>query len=236
MVAENANLDVSDALKLTATTNKRVLNKDDFSIGETKFTYAGNQATHGVNVTPTLKNTGKFEIDSVLYKKKEGEKYTGGFIAEQAAAGVYGVFVTTKSEATGIDRATNLLLCDMTIEKADFDPLWFKTYSKITYGADAGDALKPMIREEYSTTGATTLISGYGAISYKLYEDAALTKEDSRNSEGHYDVCLKGDGTVGQYYVGVTCTEGDNIKAQETPVAIFNNQLTIEKADYTFPD
>lgn len=42
MVAENANLDVSDALQLTATTNNRVLNKEDFSIGETQFTYAGN--------------------------------------------------------------------------------------------------------------------------------------------------------------------------------------------------
>ena len=69
MVAENENLDVSDALTLTATTNKRVLNKNDFSIGETKFTYAGNQATHGVSVTPTSENTGKFEIDMVRYKK-----------------------------------------------------------------------------------------------------------------------------------------------------------------------
>lgn len=234
MVAENANLDVSDALKLTATTNNRELNKEDFIIGDTQFTYAGNQATHGVKVTPTTKNSGKFEIDMVRYKKKEGENYTGGFLGAQAAAGVYGVFVTTKSEATGINHVTDLFLCDMTIEKADFNPLWFKTFSKITYGQDAEDALKPIIREEYSSHGATVFIGGYGEISYKLYEDEALTKEVSRNSEGHYDVCLKGDGTVGQYYVGVTCTEGDNIKAQETPVAIFNNQLTIEKANYTF--
>ncbi len=234
MVAENANLDVSDALKLTAATNNRELNKEDFRIGETRFTYAGNQATHGVSVTPTSENSGKFEIDMVRYKKKEGENYTGNFLGEQAAAGVYGVFVTTKSEATGINHVTDLFLCDMTIEKADFNPLWFKTFSKITYGQDAEDALKPIIREEYSSHGATVFIGGYGEISYKLYEDEALTKEVSRNSEGHYDVCLKGDGTVGQYYVGVTCTEGDNIKAQETPVAIFNNQLTIEKANYTF--
>ena len=234
MVAENANLDVSDALKLTAATNNRVLNKEDFSIGDTKFTYAGNQATHGVRVTPTSKNSGKFEIDMVRYKKKEGEEYTGGFLGEQAEAGVYGVFVTTKSEVPGINHATDLFLCDMTIEKADFDPLWFKTFGKITYGEDAGDALKPVIREEYSTAGATAVITGYGEISYKLYEDETLTKEVSRNSEGHYDVCLKEDGTVGQYYVGVTCTEGSAVKAQKTPVAIFNNQLTIEKADYTF--
>lgn len=234
MVAENANLDVSDALTLTAKTNNRELNKEDFRIGETRFTYAGNQATHGVSVTPTSENSGKFEIDMVRYKKKEGENYTGNFLGEQAAAGVYGVFVTTKSEATGINHVTDLFLCDMTIEKADFNPLWFKTFSKITYGQDAEDALKPIIREEYSSHGATVFIGGYGEISYKLYEDEALTKEVSRNSEGHYDVCLKGDGTVGQYYVGVTCTEGDNIKAQETPVAIFNNQLTIEKANYTF--
>lgn len=234
MVAENANFDVSDALMLTAKTNNRVLNKEDFSIGETQFTYAGNQATHGVSVTPTSENSGKFEIDSVLYKKKEGEKYTGGFLGAQAAAGVYGVFVTTKSEATGINRATDLFLCDMTIEKAKFDPSWFKTLSKITYGEDVGDALKPKIRGEYSAAGATAVITGYGEISYKLYEDDALTKEVSRNSSGHYDVCLKEDGTVGQYYVGVTCTEGSAVKAQKTPVAIFNNQLTIEKADYTF--
>ena len=236
MVAENANLDVSDALKLTAATNNRELNKEDFRIGETRFTYAGNQATHGVSVTPTSENSGKFEIDMVRYKKKEGENYTGNFLGEQAAAGVYGVFVTTKSEATGINHATDLFLCDMTIEKADFKPEWFKTYSKITYGQDAGDALKPVIREEYSTAGATVFIGGYGEISYKLYEDEALTKEVSRNSEGHYDVCLKGDGTVGQYYVGVTCTEGNSIKAQETPAAICNNQLMIEKANYTFTD
>lgn len=223
MVAENENLDVSDALTLTAKTNNRVLNKDDFSIGETKFTYTGNQATHGVSVTPTSGNSGKFAIDMVRYKKKEGEEYTGGFLGAQAAAGVYGVFVTTNSEATGINRATDLFLCDMTIEKADFNPLWFKTYSKITYGADAGDALKPKIRGEYSAAGATAIITGYGEISYKLYEDAALTKEVSRNSSGHYDVCLKEDGTVGQYYVGVTCTEGSNVKAQERPAAIDNN-------------
>ena len=70
MVAENANLDVSDALKLTAATNNRELNKEDFRIGETRFTYAGNQATHGVSVTPTSENSGKFEIDMVRYKKK----------------------------------------------------------------------------------------------------------------------------------------------------------------------
>ena len=234
MVAENANLDVSDALTLTAKTNNRELNKEDFRIVETRFTYAGNQATHGVSVTPTSENSGKFEIDMVRYKKKEGEEYTGGFLGEQAEAGVYGVFVTTKSEVSGINHATDLFLCDMTIEKADFNPSWFKTFSKITYGQDAEGTLKPVIREEYSTAGGTAIITGYGEISYKLYEDEALTKEVSRNSEGHYDVCLKGDGTVGQYYVGVTCTEGDNIKAQETPVAIFNNQLTIEKANYTF--
>lgn len=236
MVAENENLDVSDALTLTATTNKRVLNKNDFSIGETQFTYTGNQETHGVSVTPTSGNSGKFEIGSVLYKKKEGDKYTGSFLEAQAAAGVYGVFVTTKSEETGINRATDLFLCDMTIEKAKFNPSWFKTFSSITYGEDAGNALKPMIRGEYSAAGATAVITGYGEISYKLYEDAALTKEVSRNSSGHYDVCLKEDGTVGQYYVGVTCTEGSNVKAQEKPTAIFNNQLTIEKADHTFTD
>ncbi len=236
MVAENANLDVSDALTLTATTNKRVLNKNDFSIGETQFTYTGNQETHGVSVTPTSGNSGKFEIGSVLYRKKEGDEYTGSFLEAQAAAGVYGVFVSTKSEKTGINRATDLFLCDMTIEKAEFDPLWFKTYSKITYGQDVGDALKPVIRGEYSAAGAPAIITGYGEISYKLYEDAALTKEVSRNSSGHYDVCLKEDGTVGQYYVGVTCTEGSNVKAQEKPTAIFNNQLTIEKADHTFTD
>lgn len=236
MVAENENLDVSDALMLTATTNKRVLNKDDFRIGETKFTYAGNQATHGVSVTPTSENNGKFEIGSVLYKKKEGDEYTGSFLGEQAAAGVYGVFVTTKSEAAGIKRATDLFLCDMTIEKADFDPSWFMTRSKITYGEDVGDALEPVIRGEYSTGGATAVITGYGKISYKLYEDAALTKEVPRNSKGHYDVCLKEDGTVGQYYVGVTCTEGSNVKAQETPAVIYNNTLMIKKADYTFID
>lgn len=234
MVAENENLDVSDALTLTAKTNNRVLNKKDFSIGETNFTYTGNQATHGVSVTPTPENNGKFEIDRVRYKKKEGEEYTGGFLGEQAEAGVYGVFVTTKSEVPGINHATDLFLCDMTIEKAKFDPSWFKTLSKITYGKDAGDTLKPVIREEYSTAGGTAIITGYGEISYKLYEDETLTKEVSRNSEGHYDVCLKEDGTVGQYYVGVTCTEGSAVKAQKTPVAIFNNQLTIEKADYTF--
>lgn len=49
-------------------------------------------------------------------------------------------------------------------------------------------------------------------------------------------MCLKEDGTVGQYYVGVTCTEGSNVKAQETPAVIYNNTLMIKKADYTFTD
>ena len=99
-------------------------------------------------MTPTSKNSGKFEIDMVRYKKKEGEEYTGDFLGAQAAAGVYGVFVTTKSEVSGINHATDLFLCDMTIEKADFNPLWFKTFGKITYGEDAEGTLKPVIREE----------------------------------------------------------------------------------------
>ena len=57
----------------------------------------------------------------------------------------------------------NLFLCDMTIEKADFNPLWFKTLSKITYGQDAAKTLDPVIREAYSTAGASApVITGYG--------------------------------------------------------------------------
>ena len=107
MVAENENLDVSDALKLTATTNNRVLNKNDFSIGETKFTYAGNQAnTWSERDTDFGKQRKKPRSIWCAIKRRRERNIQEASSENRRQPGVYGVFVSTKSETTGIDRPT----------------------------------------------------------------------------------------------------------------------------------
>ena len=234
LVAENSNMDVSDSRAVTFTTKARVLTAADFKIvGDKKFTYDG--TVHSVKVIPTSENTGLFGIDGGVaqYKKKKGEVYTDEFV-QPHWAGTYGVYVSTNSENSGIERAEKLWIDDITIEKADFNPNWFITKSSIKYGEDDNETLSPIIKTEYSTAGGNTIITGYGKIEFKFYKDEKLTEVVSRNSFGHYDVPEAAENGQSIYYIGITCTEGENIKAQTEPVLL--SEINVSRAQYTSVD
>ena len=234
LVAENSNMDVSDSRAVTFTTKARVLTAADFQIvGDKKFTYDG--TVHSVKVIPTSKNTGLFGIDGGVaqYKKKNGEVYTDEFV-QPHWAGTYGVYVSTNSENPGIERAEQLWIDDITIEKADFNPNWFITKSSIEYGEDDNETLSPIIKTEYSTAGSNTIITGYGKIEFEFYKDKNLTEVVSRNIFGHYDVPEAAENGQSIYYIGITCTGGENIKAQTDPVLL--SEINVSRAQYTSVD
>ena len=234
LVAENSNMDVSDSRAVTFTTKARVLTAADFQIvGDKKFTYDG--TVHSVEVIPTSENTGLFGIDGGVaqYKKKKGEVYTDEFV-QPHWAGTYGVYVSTNSEYPGIKRAEQLWIDDITIEKADFNPKWFITKSSIKYGEDDNETLSPIIKTEYSTAGSNTIITGYGKIEFEFYKDKNLTEVVSRNIFGHYDVPEAAENGQSIYYIGITCTEGENIKAQTDPVLL--SEINVSRAQYTSVD
>ena len=234
LVAENSNMDVSDSRAVTFTTKARVLTADDFQIvGDKKFTYDG--TVHSVEVKPTSKNTGLFGIDGGVaqYKKKKGEVYTDEFV-QPHWAGTYGVYVSTNSENSGIERAEKLWIDDITIEKAGFNPNWFITKSSIKYGEDDNETLSPIIKTEYSTAGSNTIITGYGKIEFEFYKDKNLTEVVSRNIFGHYDVPEAAENGQSIYYIGITCTGGENIKAQTDPVLL--SEINVSRAQYTSVD
>ena len=175
LVAENSNMDVSDSRAVTFTTKARVLTADDFQIvGDREFTYENNGATHKVTVKPAAGNEELFDIDFVVYKMKKGEEYTGSYLQPQAAAGTYGIYVTTKPKKSGIEQAKYLLIGDMTIKKAKFNPEWFNTVDSITYGTEEYESLKPRIKDEYNGVRGPA-VTEYGQIEYKLYNDSKLT-------------------------------------------------------------
>lgn len=234
LVAENSNMDVSDSRAVTFTTKARVLTAADFQIvGDKKFTYDG--TVHSVEVKPTSKNTGLFGIDGGVaqYKKKKGEVYTDEFV-QPHWAGTYGVYVSTNSEHPGIKRAEQLWIDDIMIEKADFNPKWFITKSSIKYGEDDNETLSPIIKTEYSTAGSNTIITGYGKIEFEFYKDKNLTEVVSRNIFGHYDVPEVAENGQSIYYIGITCTEGENIKAQTDPVLL--SEINVSRAQYISVD
>lgn len=234
LVAESSNMDVSDNCRVTFNTKARVLTAADFRIvGDKKFTYDG--TVHSVEVIPTSENTGLFGIDGGVaqYKKKNGEVYTDEFV-QPHWAGTYGVYVSTNSENPGIERAEQLWIDDITIEKADFNPNWFITKSSIEYGEDDNETLSPIIKTEYSTAGSNTIITGYGKIEFEFYKDKNLTEVVSRNIFGHYDVPEVAENGQSIYYIGITCTEGENIKAQTDPVLL--SEINVSRAQYTSVD
>lgn len=234
LVAESSNMDVSDNCRVTFNTKARVLTAADFKIvGDKKFTYDG--TVHSVKVIPTSKNTGLFGIDGGVaqYKKKNGEVYTDEFV-QPHWAGTYGVYVSTNSENPGIERAEQLWIDDITIEKADFNPNWFITKSSIEYGEDDNETLSPIIKTEYSTAGSNTIITGYGKIEFEFYKDKNLTEVVSRNIFGHYDVPEAAENGQSIYYIGITCTGGENIKAQTDPVLL--SEINVSRAQYTSVD
>ena len=230
LVAENDNNDVSEMQTVNFKTLKRTLTKDDFQIvGSTEFTYTNNGDVHNVKVQPVEGNGGTFGIDAVRYKEKVGAEDTGSFIEAPAAAGTYGIYVSTNSE-NGVERVTNLRIGEITIKKATFNPDWFQTVTSIDYGKDEEDYLKPGIKDAYSVGGHT--VTGYGEIRFELYRDAELTQKVSRNAEGHYEVNADPDQEYAAYYMGITSSSGKNVEAQENPVRI-GTDLKIYRASNT---
>ena len=231
LVAENSNMDVSDSCAVTFTTKARVLTAADFQIvGDREFTYENNGATHTVTVKPAEGNEELFDIDFVVYKMKKGEEYTGSYLQPQAGAGTYGIYVTTKPKS-GIEQAKYLLIGDMTIKKAKFNPEWFNIVDSITYGTEEYESLKPRIKDKYNGVGGPA-VTEYGQIEYKLYNDSKLAQEVLRNSDGHYDSSPDMNQDYATYYMGVTSTGGDNVEPQETPVLV-GTQITVMRATNT---
>lgn len=231
LVAENSNMDVSDSRAVTFTTKARVLTAADFQIvGDREFTYENNGATHTVTVKPAEGNEELFDIDFVVYKMKKGEEYTGSYLQPQAGAGTYGIYVTTKPKS-GIEQAKYLLIGDMTIKKAKFNPEWFNIVDSITYGTEEYESLKPRIKDKYNGVGGPA-VTEYGQIEYKLYNDSKLAQEVLRNSDGHYDSSPDMNQDYATYYMGVTSTGGDNVEPQETPVLV-GTQITVMRATNT---
>lgn len=230
LVVENANNDVSEMQTVKFTTLKRTLTKDDFKIvGGTEFTYTHNGDVHNVEVQPVEGKGGSFDIGAVRYKEKVGAEDTDSFIGAPAAAGTYGIYVSTNSE-NGVERVTNLRIGEITIKKATFNPDWFQTVTSINYGNDKEDYLKPGIKDAYSVGGHT--VTGYGEIRFELYRDAELTQKVSRNAEGHYEVNADPDQEYVTYYMGITSSGGKNVEVQENPVRI-GTDLKIYRASNT---
>ena len=228
LVAENANNDVSEMQTVKFTTLKRTLTKDDFQIvGSTEFTYTHNGDIHVIEVRPVEGKEGSFGIGAVRYKEKVGAEDADNFIGAPAAAGTYGIYVSTNSE-NGVERVTNLRIGEITIKKATFNPDWFQTVTSINYGNDEEDYLKPGIKDEYNGVGGSA-VTGYGQIEYKLYNDSELTQEVLRNSDGHYDSSPDMNQEYAIYYMGVTSTGGDNVEPQVKPVLV-GTQITVNRA------
>ena len=231
LVAENANNDVSEMQTVKFTTLKRTLTKDDFQIvGSTEFTYTHNGDIHVIEVRPVEGKEGSFGINAVQYKEKVGAEDTGNFIGAPAAAGTYGIYVSTNSE-NGVERVTNLRIGEITIKKATFNSDWFQTVTSINYGNDEEDYLKPGIKDEYNGVGGSA-VTGYGQIEYKLYNDSELTQEVLRNSDGHYDSSPDMNQNYAIYYMGVTSTGGDNVEPRVKPVLV-GTQITVKRATNT---
>ena len=230
LVAENANNDVSEMQTAKFKTLKRTLTTDDFQIvGSTEFTYTHNGDIHEIEVRPVEGKEGSFGIGAVQYKEKVGAEDADNFIGAPAAAGTYGIYVSTNSE-NGVERVTNLRIGEITIKKATFNPDWFQTVTSINYGNDKEDYLKPGIKDAYSVGGHT--VTGYGEIRFELYRDAELTQKVSRNAEGHYEVNADPDQEYATYYMGITSSGGKNVEAQENPVRI-GTDLKIYRASNT---
>ncbi len=230
LVAENDNNDVSEMQTVKFKTLKRTLTTDDFQIvGSTEFTYTHNGDIHEIEVRPVEGKEGSFGIGAVQYKEKVGAEDADNFIGAPAAAGTYGIYVSTNSE-NGVERVTNLRIGEITIKKATFNPDWFQTVTSINYGNDKEDYLKPGIKDAYSVGGHT--VTGYGEIRFELYRDAELTQKVSRNAEGHYEVNADPDQEYATYYMGITSSGGKNVEAQKNPVRI-GTDLKIYRASNT---
>ena len=206
--------------KASFTTTGRKLTYLDFMVTHYNDQYyTGDDAKHTATVEPLVKMVDDdtknkyFDIKEVFYRLKDEKtgEYTGEYYTSVNQAGTYGVYATTKNERDGAEHAEKLWVADFTLNKAELNKSWFTAESKKSYRDAVNDLVK-----------ANSNISGYGSLSYKLYDDAALTKEAGANINGYYD--------AGTYYIGAECTGGDNVNATSKPVSF--GALTVAKSDY----
>lgn len=213
LAAKNANGDYSSVISAKFKTKDRSLTVADFTYTNVlSCTYSGQPYPDTFKVTPTAGNSGKFDIAETKFalKDKNGN-YSSTLTSERPRnAGTYGVYVTTQNEASGIARATDLYIVDITIEKADVQNDWFTIPDSIIYGNDSNDVLGPKIAAKYQRYITE---ADCGTISYTLYYFSSYTEPLSRNEEGHYNAT--GDLSIAYdiYYMGITCTGSANVNA-----------------------
>ncbi len=215
LAAKSAAGDYSNVLPVTFTTKERQLTAADFRcVGELSHTYDGKTYPETFGILPTDENQANkcFEIAGIKFAlKDENGNYSSTLTSERPKnAGTYGVYVTTQNEASGIAKATDLYIVDITIEKADVQNYWFTIPKSITYGNDSDDVLKPKIAANYQ--GYITE-ADCGTISYTLYYLSNYTRPLSRNEEGHYDATGDVGMSYDTYHMGITCTGSANVNA-----------------------
>ncbi len=219
LATENTNGDYSNVTQVTFRTMSRKATAGDFRIAQTTFVYTGRTiAERGIPEMVSPKNGDSFRMVRTYYKLKNEEgSYGEEEIESPVNAGIYGVFIIAESNNHEIGRAANLLVGDITIEKADLNSNWFKLPVKtITYGEDdSDDKIRPQLLPSYQSR-----ISGYGKLEFKLYKLSDMTGEVSRNSEGHYDATPDTYYNFNDLTVGITCTGGENVNPQKTPIPV----------------
>lgn len=215
----NTNGDYSEVIPVRFKTLLKTPTADDFQIAQTTFTYNGQTiAERGITmVSPKIPNS--LEIGKTYYRRKNADGYAAEEIESPVNAGIYGVFIKAAPIDPRFGYAIDLLVGDITIEKANLNSDWFYLPVRyITYGEDdSDDRIRPQLTIAYKER-----ISGYGEIEFKLYNLSNLTGEVSRNREGHYDATPSTDVSWDTRTVGITCTGGENINPQNTPIPVGN--------------
>ena len=218
LATQNTNGDYSEVIPVRFRTLPKTPTADDFQIAQTTFTYNGQTiAERGITmVSPKIPNS--LEIGKTYYRRKNADGYAAEEIESPVNAGIYGVFIKAAPIDPRFGYAINLLVGDITIEKANLDSYWFYLpVDSITYGEDdSDDRIRPKLIPSMSR------ISGYGNLEFKLYNLSNLTEEVSRNQEGHYDATPSTDVSRDTKTVGITCTGGENINPQNTPIPVGN--------------
>ena len=219
LATQNTNGDYSEVIPVRFRTLPKTPTADDFQIAQTTFTYNGQTiAERGITmVSPKIPNS--LEIGKTYYRRKNADGYAAEEIESPVNAGIYGVFIKAAPIDPRFGYAIDLLVGDITIEKANLNSDWFYLPVRyITYGEDdSDDRIRPQLTIAYKER-----ISGYGEIEFKLYNLSNLTGEVSRNREGHYDATPSTDVSWDTRTVGITCTGGENINPQNTPIPVGN--------------
>lgn len=217
LATQNTNGDYSEVIPVRFRTLPKTPTADDFQIAQTTFTYNGQTiAERGITmVSPKIPNS--LEIGKTYYRRKNADGYATENTGSPVNAGTYGVFIYAKSICSQFSDAANLFVGDITIEKANLNSDWFYLPERyITYGEDdSDDRIRPRLSTAYQGR-----ISGYGEIKFKLYRLSSLMDEVSRNREGHYNARPFTYYPQFAWTVGITCTGGENVKPQYTPIHV----------------